>query len=34
MKLDDCQLFGFDNDYNMTVLAQLNMLLMVMEMLS
>lgn len=27
MKLDDCQLFGFDNDYNMTVLAQLNMLL-------
>ncbi len=27
MKLDDCQLYGFDNDYNMTVLAQLNMLL-------
>lgn len=27
MKLDDCKLFGFDNDYNMTVLAQLNMLL-------
>lgn len=27
MKLDDCQLFGVDNDYNMTVLAQLNMLL-------
>ena len=27
MKLDDCKLYGFDNDYNMTVLAQLNMLL-------
>ncbi len=27
MKLDDCQLYGFDNDYNMTILAQLNMLL-------
>lgn len=27
MKLNDCQLYGFDNDYNMTVLAQLNMLL-------
>ncbi|MBO6070202.1 MAG: SAM-dependent DNA methyltransferase, partial [Succinivibrionaceae bacterium] len=27
MKLDDCHLYGFDNDYNMTVLAQLNMLL-------
>lgn len=27
MKLDDCQLYGFDNDYSMTVLAQLNMLL-------
>lgn len=26
-KLDDRNLFGFDNDYNMTVLAQLNMLL-------
>ena len=26
-KLDDCNLYGFDNDYNMTVLAQLNMLL-------
>lgn len=27
MKLDDCKLYGFDNDQNMTVLAQLNMLL-------
>lgn len=27
MKLDDCKIYGFDNDYNMTVLAQLNMLL-------
>lgn len=27
MKLNDCLLYGFDNDYNMTVLAQLNMLL-------
>lgn len=27
MKLGDCKLYGFDNDYNMTVLAQLNMLL-------
>lgn len=27
MKLDDCKLYGFDNGYNMTVLAQLNMLL-------
>ena len=27
MKLSDCMLYGFDNDYNMTVLAQLNMLL-------
>lgn len=27
MKLRDCNLYGFDNDYNMTVLAQLNMLL-------
>lgn len=27
MKLADCNLYGFDNDYNMTVLAQLNMLL-------
>ena len=27
MKLDDCQLFGFDNDRKMTILAQLNMLL-------
>ena len=26
-KLDDRNLYGFDNDYNMTVLAQLNMLL-------
>ena len=26
-KLDDSDLYGFDNDYNMTVLAQLNMLL-------
>ena len=26
-KLDDCNLYGYDNDYNMTVLAQLNMLL-------
>lgn len=26
-KLDDHNLFGFDNDYNMTILAQLNMLL-------
>lgn len=26
-KLDDRNLFGFDNDYNMTILAQLNMLL-------
>ncbi len=27
MQLGDCNLYGFDNDYNMTVLAQLNMLL-------
>lgn len=27
MRLDDCKLYGFDNDYNMTVLSQLNMLL-------
>ena len=27
MKLDDCMLYGFDNSYDMTVLAQLNMLL-------
>lgn len=27
MKLRDCNLYGYDNDYNMTVLAQLNMLL-------
>lgn len=26
-KLDDRNLYGFDNDYNMTILAQLNMLL-------